>query len=266
MVRIAVITEKPKIFHLISKELKELGIPYYSLLPQGKIPKDVTIILTSTEELEKIPKNISAHIIATSANINDIKKAILKLKVLLSESGRKGQIVIGIDPGDVYGVVVTFRGKVIDTGLFHSPHEVIKYIKLVQNALLQFSDRELIIRIGNGSPLHQRWLFRYLKNIRLRAHYEIVDETYTTMTRTKFRKRDITAAMLISKKRGRTVNIDHINISLKPGEIKYIQAKSRILSNGRITISWDLAEKVAKGELSLEKAVKIMENHVKTWR
>jgi len=262
MVRVAVVTEKPKIFHLISKELKELDIPYYSLLPKEKIPPNVTVIITSTEEKEKIPKNISMHIISTSANIDDIKKAILKLKILLSENRKKGQIIIGIDPGDVYGIVVTFGGKVIDTNLFYSPREVIKYIELVQNALLQFSDRELVIRIGNGSPLHQRWLFRYLKNIQLHARYEIVDETYTTITRTKLRRRDITAAMLISKKKGRSINLDDISISLKPGEIKHIQAKSRLLSNGKLTISWNLAERVAKGELSLEKAVKLMEDHI----
>jgi len=263
MAKVAVVTEKPKIFHLISKKLKELGIPFYSLLPVEKIPQDVVIILTSIEEVEKIPKNINAHIIATSANMDDIKKAILKMKVLLTGCRRKAPVVIGIDPGDVYGVVVTFEGKVIDTSLFHSPHEVANYIKLVENALLSFSKGELIIKIGNGSPLHQRWLFRYLKNAQLRASYEIVDETYTTMTRTKFRKRDITAAMLISKKKGRIIDLDQTDVSLKPGEIKHIQARSRVLSNGKITISWNLAEKVAKGEISLKKAVKIMEDRMK---
>lgn len=263
MAKVAVVTEEPKIFHLVSKKLKELEIPFYSLLPTEKIPSDVIIILTSTKEVEKVPKNINAHIITTNADMEDIRKAILKMKVLLGGYRKKGPVIIGIDPGEVYGVVVTFEGKVIDTDLFHSPYEVAKYIKFVKSALQSFLDSELIVKIGNGSPLHQRWLFRYLKNTRLRANYQIVDETYTTMTRTKFRKRDITAAILISKKKGRPVNLNTTKMSLKPGEIKHIQARSRSLSEGKITISWNLAERVAKGEISLNRALKIMEDRMK---
>ena len=270
MSKVAVITEQPKIFHLIVKRLKELGIPFYSLAPGEKVPSDVTIILTSKKEGKKISLNSKAYIITTNFDEDSIKAAILKVKALLAGCTNKAPIIIGIDPGDVYGAVVTLEGKIIDAHQFYSPYEVINYIQLVQKALNSFSDGNFIIRVGNGSPLHQRRLFRYFKSIALRATYEVVDETYTTLARAKTAKRDITAAILISKKRGEVVDLDHVEISLKPGEIKHIQAKSRSISGGKLTIDWNLAEKVARGEISLKEAIKIMkrqhkngdENHV----
>jgi|Deesub1362B_J571_1020462.scaffolds.fasta_scaffold16876_2 hypothetical protein len=266
MSKVAVVTEQPKIFHLVVKRLKELGIPFYSLVPGEKIPSDVTIILTSKKEVEKVSPNANAYIIAIDFDEEDIKAAILKVKALLAECRNKVPIIVGIDPGDVYGAVVALGGKIIDASLFYSPYEVIEYINLVQKALNSFSDGTLIIRVGNGSPLHQRRLFRYFKDVSLQATYEIVDETYTTLARAKTTRRDITAAILISKKRGEVVDLDHVEISLKPGEIKYIQAKSRLMSGGKLTIDWDLAEKVARGEISLKEAVKIMEKQHEKWR
>lgn len=258
MSKVAVVTEQPKIFHLVVKRLKELDIPFYSLVPGEKIPSDVVIILTSKKEVEKIsPTN--AHVIATDFDEDDIRAAILKVKVILAGYRNKAPIIIGIDPGDVYGVVAAFGGKIIDTSLFYSSYEIIKYINLVQKTLNSFSDGTLIIRVGSGSPLHQRQLFRYFKDVSLQATYEIVDETYTTLTRAKTKRKDITAAILISKKKGKVVDLNRVEISMKPGEIKYIQAKSRLMSGGKLTIDWNLAEKVARGEISLKDAVKIME-------
>ena len=46
-------------------------------------------------------------------------------------------------------------------------------------------------------------------------------------------------------------------VELQPteGEVKELQRRSRIKSQGRVTISLDLARKVALGELTLEEAI-----------
>ena len=79
---------------------------------------------------------------------------------------------------------------------------------------------------------------------------EIVDEAGTT----KRMEDDIEAAIEIAFGKGKEIRFLS-EIRPTHGDLKRIQDESRILS-GSITISEELAELVAKGEMSLEEAIR----------
>jgi hypothetical protein len=85
---------------------------------------------------------------------------------------------------------------------------------------------------------------------------EIVDERGTTP---RSDMPDQEAAIGIAFIRGHPAKRKY-SISPSPGEIKDLQTRSRVQSKGKITISKSLADRVAKGEMTLDEAIKRQEN------
>ena len=46
-----------------------------------------------------------------------------------------------------------------------------------------------------------------------------------------------------------------------PGEVREIQRRSRVMSDGDVTISKDLASRVARGELTIDEAIRRQKRH-----
>ncbi|OPY27398.1 MAG: hypothetical protein A4E31_01180 [Methanomassiliicoccales archaeon PtaU1.Bin030] len=80
----------------------------------------------------------------------------------------------------------------------------------------------------------------------------MVDETSTTR---RTEEPDADAAVSIALGTGYRLPFPP-EVRPTPGEVRDIQRLSRIESGGRVTISYDLAESVAKGELSLQEALR----------
>jgi hypothetical protein len=91
--------------------------------------------------------------------------------------------------------------------------------------------------------------------IPLQVPIEIVDETRTTPAQQKRRSvRDSEAAAAIALLSGGRVQ-SILPIETSRGAIKNIQRRSRQLSDGRFTISEEIALRVLKGEMSLLEAL-----------
>lgn len=185
---------------------------------------------------------------------NDPESTINAALKLLNGKNDINRIVIGIDPGKNPGVAVLEDGQVSE--VYHVPARDVP--GLVRQILEYYPGKDIAIRIGNGARLVRTRLINSILD--MGVNVEVVDETGTSPFMGRgihgFEVSDIIAAINIARLKGTSVGKQEVEPSM--GEIKRIQEYSREHSNGKTSIPRDLARKVAKGEMTVEEAIKKM--------
>lgn len=238
---VGILTEDFRLYHDLVTALKQRDVPFASLSFQDSIPPTVGAILTSPEEAPRIR---SRNVVACE----DVADAIAKALQLLQGRREWREIVVGVDPGAEPGVALLGDGEIIDTRLAASPEAV---ADIVRSALLAFPSERVRLRVGHGDPTNRNRIINALSPMGLPV--EIVDEKGTT-PRVPSPTPDADAAVEIARSRGVRA-ARYYAVEPTPGEIREIQRKSRLTSDGKVTISKDLAGKVARGELTLAQAI-----------
>ncbi|VVB55658.1 Uncharacterised protein [uncultured archaeon] len=221
------------------------------LNPEERIPPHVGVIITTEREFEFIDFDHDMIIIADNRPQATLDKA---LSMLLGEDFE--HLVIGIDPGKYPGVAILGNNKTI------SVHHVSvgDVCPLIRRIMQEFENKKIIVRIGHGARLIRSQLINGILDLGIQV--EMVDETGTTPHLGKGVHgrviSDIIAAINIALIPGKIVGKQFIEPS--NGEVRVIQESSREYSNGRSTIPRLLARAVAKGELTLDEAMKKHKN------
>lgn len=182
-----------------------------------------------------------------AADLESIDLAVEAAIFALKGTSTTHRFTIGIDTGPRPGIAWFTDGVLIDTKQTESLEECIKTI----DSLIKHHDfQHLLIRMGKGSPSHRNRLL----NAMLKRGYivELVDERKTS--RGLNRNQHSVSAIRIATLAGERM-WEMIELQPTEGEVKEIQRRSRIKSQGRVTISSDLARKVALGELTLLEAI-----------
>ena len=241
-----IITSNFSLYYRAYRILSERGVKVYHGLPGDPIPPDVGVVLTSEREANHVSHPIKV-IVKDDA---PLEKYIEVAVALLDSKGHPEHIVIGIDPGEYPGFVVLSNGRILNAKNLKSPEDVGSEVKFF---LKKYCPKTCVIKIGNLGSIY---LYRVLKSlVGINAKVEIVNEYSTSF---KLRKTsDILAAVRIAMRSGREVKVEDelSRMRIPEGVLRDIQRKSRIKSNGRVTISKDLALKVALGEMSIEDAI-----------
>ncbi|OPY34856.1 MAG: hypothetical protein A4E32_00009 [Methanomassiliicoccales archaeon PtaU1.Bin124] len=237
-------TEDFHFFYRLVRRLKERGEPFVSLTFHDPVPWNVTVVITTLAEKERVPFSlVAAH--------EDPDMAINMAKAM-RKGGSFGQLIVGIDPGRTIGVAIFGDGRLLLTEELGCPEETARTISRLTEGIVY---DELLIRIGHGDRTVRN---RIIKNIwPLADRVEIVDETNTTRNT---ERPDIDAAILISKLEGEQID-KAPEIRPTPGEVREVQRQSRLCSEGRVTISKELASSVARGRLRMDEALEI-QSHV----
>lgn len=237
---LGVITEDFSVYYEFVKYLKDNNIPFVSLSLKDKIPVYVGAVLTTKIESEII--NFKNVIIIEK----DIAKAVLQAQIQIKGINSFSKIIIGIDPGERPGIAVLGDNSVIQKEKATSPENVREIIERIIENYLTLS---CVIKIGHGAMILRNRIINSLLDINVPI--EIVDETNTTI---QIDEPDIHAAIDIAYSKGKIVNIP---FELKPtnGELNEIKRRSRLKSKGQLTISKELARKVAIGDLTLDEAI-----------
>ncbi len=251
---LALVTRNSRIYYLAASELKKRGVSFYSLSPGDRIPSNITVVLTSVEERHRI--NFS-RVVATRAEKVGIavEKAV---EFLRGRDGKYREVTISIDPGKNSGIAVFGDSSIVFVSNLRVPEQVSDAIKKI---LEIYSGERVTIKLGDGGGIYRD---RIIKSLRENFSFPIylVNEKSTTPSlgsgEYSREVRNIVAAINIGLKQG-VLFESEVELKPKEGEIKNIQKGSRELS-GSITISKEMAEKVARGELCLEKAVEIYRN------
>jgi hypothetical protein len=235
---IGLVTEDFRFFHRMVRLLKEKDEPFVSLSVDDPIPESVGAVITTAAERElvRFPTVVS----------DDNPDFAFKAARSVLRGKRFLQIVIGIDPGRMPGIAMIGDGRIIDTEQSYCPEEVTEtIIRMTWN--LDFD--HMLVRIGHGDPTNRNRIIRAIWD--LADKVEIVDETKTTK---RTETPDIDAAIMIAFTSGEGVDI-RPEVCPTPGEVRDIKRLSRIESCGRVTISTELASKVARGKISLAEAI-----------
>lgn len=241
---LGVLTRDFRLYHDLISHLKDRDLPFQSLSFDAAIPLEVGVVLTSAEEAPTIDFPVKVP-------VTEIANAVSKAQQLLHGRTVFQEIVIGVDPGPRPGAAILGDRELIDTRTGSSPEAV---LEICLGVLRTYTCEAFRVRIGHGDPTHRNRIINVLTRHGLRV--EIVDEKGTTRRDGRREDaRDIESAIDIAMGRGVRAETSY-EIAPTRGEVKNIQRSSRIRSEGRLTISQGLAEKVARGEMTLTEAIR----------
>jgi hypothetical protein len=203
--KIAVATVSGKAYYLIVNELKKKNVPFISLTPSDSVPVDVRVVITTKEEQHLIShEKILAYTdgVEPEALINEA------LQVVHGKEFYE-RIVIGVDPGEVFGLAVLADGKVVETENCFSVEETLDRIKSVLRSLEKTPVNSLWIKVGDGVPECKEKLLRALDSaLPSRVILESVGEAGTDryLNENEHRRglRDIVSAIRIAGRNGQS--------------------------------------------------------------
>ncbi len=264
-----------RLCHLLRERLTEGGFSVEQILP-GKLPSKGSILVVTTKE-ELIEKhNYSKLVVLTKSDTLTINRAYSK--IVLGIEGKKiwDSLIVGIDPGLTIGVAIITDGCLRTAFETRDIKEVIDF---VLTSIKNTPAKMTIIRVGSTGGYKQVLILNELLNVKPEGvDLEIVNELQTTPASCQDTKEGITmgvqnglkisagkdaiAAMEIAFRLGESVKSPE-TWKTSDGELKEIQILSRQYSRGDVTISRDLAQKVAAGKLSIEKAIAIQKSEKK---
>jgi len=201
--KIAVATISGKAYYLIVNELKRKNMPFLSLTPYDPIPIEIKVVITTEEE-----KNLIKHerIIVYQNGIEPEAIVNEALKVIQGKEFFE-KIIIGVDPGEVFGLAVLADGKVIETENCFSVEETLCKIENVLKNLANTPGTSVSVKIGDGVPACKENLLRVLDDaLPSKIVLESVSEAGTNrcLNESKHRRglRDIVSAIQIAGRSG----------------------------------------------------------------
>ncbi len=201
--KVAVATVHGKAYFLIVNALREQNINFISIVPGQPISPKVNLVITTSEE--KIKVNFEKIIVFKGEE--NLETLVIGVKKQLMGKEAYEKIVIGIDPGGAIGVVTMADGKIIEETNCYSSQELINSI-LKTLRTVDFAVTSVLIKIGNGVPVHKELLKDLDESLPVQAVLEVVGEAGTNRPLKENRRsrkiRHISSAIRIAGRTGRT--------------------------------------------------------------
>jgi hypothetical protein len=198
-IKVAVATVQGKPYFHIVNLLKENSITFFSLIPDEHIPVETIVVITTPEEKNKI-KHCK---VLTFTSEDELDSLISQVIIRLQGKEHYEKMVIGIDPGEVIGLVVIADGKIVDKANCLSIREMDNKIKsILKNVNL--STTSVKIKVGNGVPVYKGLIEALDNTLPPKIVLEIVSEVGTNLPVSKRSRclRHITSATRISARAG----------------------------------------------------------------
>ncbi|HJW65166.1 MAG TPA: hypothetical protein VJ507_00130 [Candidatus Bathyarchaeia archaeon] len=150
--KVAVATVSGKAYFLLVNELKERGIDFLSNIPGQPVPAEAKVVVTTAKE-----KPLINHEKILVYDENEAPNLVVNeaFKILRGKE-RYEKIVVGIDPGEVFGLAVVADGKVTETKNCFGTREVLDELKNMVKMFDTFT--KFVVKIGNGVPVYKELL------------------------------------------------------------------------------------------------------------
>jgi len=199
--KIAVVTVSGKAYYLLVNELKNRSTPFLSLTPDDTIPLDVKVVITTRKERSKITHE---NVLEYEENRNPAEVVDEAIRVVKGKRIYE-TLVVGIDPGQNFGIAVFGDGSILETQNCTSVSETVNIIK---DVLSRTPANQVTIRIGNGAPAYTEELLRNLDDVLPEnAVVESVEEGGTSRSTGEDShrrgKRDVSSAIKIGQRKGK---------------------------------------------------------------
>ncbi len=199
--KVAVATVSGKTYFLLISELKERGIDFVSLVPGEPVPAEAKVVITTEKEKPLINHEkilVYDEKQEPAATINEALK-------IIQGKEKYEKIVIGIDPGEIFGLAVVADGKVTETANCFGVHEVLKEVGNMVKS--NEASNSVTVKIGNGVPVYKELLALLDSELPQRVVLEVVREAGTDRpTKDGSHRRglrDIASAIRIAARTGR---------------------------------------------------------------
>jgi hypothetical protein len=199
--KVAVATVSGKAYFLILQKLRERNIPFVSMIPGEPVPAEVKVVITTQKERHLVNHD---KVLVYDA---EMEPEIVVNEVMKALEGKESyeKIVIGIDPGEVFGLAVIADGKVNETTNSFSVQEVVAKIRGILK-YVDISATGVSVKIGNGVPTYRDLLEALDSDLPPQVLLEVVSEAGTnrSVKDDKHRRglRDIASAIRIAGRTG----------------------------------------------------------------
>ncbi len=201
--KIAVATTSGKAYYLLVNELKKRNIPFLSLTPNEPIPIEIKAVITTEKEKQSIHHE---KVLAYKENVEPEALINEALRIVQGKEYYE-RVVIGLDPGEVFGLAVLADGRVIETGNCFSVEETVEKIKRSLKNLETTPIASISVKIGDGVPACKERLLRALdralpSNIVLESVSEAGTDRHLNEAKHRRGLRDIVSATRIAGRNG----------------------------------------------------------------
>jgi hypothetical protein len=199
--KVAVATVQGKAYFLIVNKLKERKLPFISLVPGEPVPTEVKAVITTEKEKQRINHE---KVLVYESGTDPDALANEVLKILQGKEAYE-KIIVGVDPGEVFGLAVIADGKVNETANCFSIQEV---LKKTENTLknVDVSSTAVTIKIGSGIPTYKELIEAFDRALPPQVVLQVVSEAGTNraLNHNKHRRglRDIASAIRIAGRAG----------------------------------------------------------------
>jgi hypothetical protein len=227
-------------YHGLVSELRDRGVTFTTIEPDGTLPAEASVIVTTgSDDLAALEVDDLPVIVADPA---DPRSAVDR--ALAHHRDGAGRTVVGVDPGSKPGVAVLNDDQVV--AAFQVP--LAEVAAVVQEEVADGVDP--VVRIGDGARTIGARIVDELEGVRV----ELVDETGTTphLGTGARGMGDVLAAVNIARLEGEVT--ETVDIEPTAGEVRVVQNRSRERT-GTETLPRTLARAVARGDLTLEEAI-----------
>jgi len=171
--KVAVATLSGKAYYLLVNELKDRNADFVSLMPGAPVPAEVKTVITTAGEKALIKHE---RVLVYDEGDSPTEVVSEALRVARGKEHYE-KVVIGIDPGEVFGLAVVTDGKVNETRSCLGIHEAEKE---VANLVKSFgSSTEIKVKIGNGVPVYRELLESVDIDLPPKVVLEVVSEAGT---------------------------------------------------------------------------------------
>ncbi|HLN46330.1 MAG TPA: hypothetical protein VK209_11545 [Candidatus Sulfotelmatobacter sp.] len=199
--KIAVATVSGKAYFLLINELKERNISFVSFIPGQPVPATTKVVVTTEKEKPLIDYDKIVVYDEKTEPCTAINEA---LKILQGKE-KYEKVIIGIDPGEDFGLAVIADGKVVETRNCFGIHEISKEIG---NIIKTFNtSADITVKIGNGVPIYKELMQTLDSELASHITLEVVSEAGTDRpARNGSHRRglrDIASAIRIAARNGR---------------------------------------------------------------
>ena len=198
---VAVATVSGKAYFLIVNKLKERNIPFLSLIPGQTVPTDIQVVITTRKEKHMIHHE---NILVFDGEMEPGSIASEIQRILQGKEAYE-KIVIGIDPGEAFGLAVIADGQVNETANCFSVHEALSKVRKVIRDVT-FSSTTVTIKIGNGVPIYKELAETFDLALPEKVVLQVVSEVGTNrpLNNNKHRRdiKDIASATRIAGRAG----------------------------------------------------------------
>jgi hypothetical protein len=199
--KVAVATVQGKTYFLIVDELKRRNIPFLSLIPGEPVRIEIKAVITTAQEKHLI----SHHKILVYKP--ETEPEVLGSEVVKILQGKEiyDHIVIGVDPGEVFGLAVIADEAVIDKENCFSMKETLNKIESILKTV-DFSRSAVTVKIGSGVPVYRKLLEMLDDALPPQVSLEIVGEAgtnrYTREVKNRRGLRHMVSATRIARRPG----------------------------------------------------------------